>query len=144
MREQEVCWRPRETNAFAPEEPDAPHTRCFTTNTRPHLGCWQVEFSSLLLFSHSVMSDSSKPCGLQHARLPCLSPSPRACSNSVSIESVMPSSHLVLCHPFLLLPSIFPRIRAFSNESALRISWPKYWSFSFSIGPSSEYSGLTY
>ena len=54
----------------------------------------------------------------------------------------MPSNHLILCHPLLLLPSIFPSIRVFSNESALRIRWPKYWSFSFSISPSSEYSGL--
>ena len=60
----------------------------------------------------------------------------------MSIESVMPSIHLVFCHPLLLLPSIFPSIRVFSNESALHISWPKYWSFSFSISPSSEYSGL--
>ena len=60
----------------------------------------------------------------------------------MSVESVMPSNHLILCHPFLLLPSIFPSIRAFSHESALQISWPRYWSFSFSISPSSEYSGL--
>ena len=60
----------------------------------------------------------------------------------MSIESVMPSNHLVLCHPLLLLPSVFPSTRVFSNESALRITWPKYWSFSFSIGPSNEYSGL--
>ena len=60
----------------------------------------------------------------------------------VSIESVMPSNHLILCHPFLLLPSIFPSIRLFSKESALRIRWPKYWSFSFSISPSNKYSGL--
>ena len=59
-----------------------------------------------------------------------------------SIESVMPSSHLILCSPLLLLPSIFPNIRVFSNELALRIRWPKYWSFSFSISPSNEYSGL--
>ena len=59
------------------------------------------------------------------------------------IESVMPSNHLILCYPLLLLPSIFPSIRVFSNESALRIRWPKYWSFSFSISPSNEYSGLT-
>ena len=58
------------------------------------------------------------------------------------IESVMPSNHLILCCPFLLLPSIFPRIRVFSNESALRIRWPRYCSFSFSISPSNEYSGL--
>ena len=60
----------------------------------------------------------------------------------MSIASVMPSNHLILCRPLLLLPSIFPRIRVFSNESVLHIRWPKYWSFSFSISPSSKYSGL--
>ena len=58
------------------------------------------------------------------------------------IQSVMPSSHLILCHPLLFLPSIFPSIRVFSNESALHIKWPKYWTFSFSISPSNEHSGL--
>ena len=61
---------------------------------------------------------------------------------SAQIEMVMPSSHLILCHPLLLLPSIFPSIRVFSNESALRIRWLKYWSFSFSISPSNEHLGL--
>ena len=60
----------------------------------------------------------------------------------MSIESVMPFNHLTLCHPLLLPPSIFPSIRVFSNESVLGIRWPKYWSFSFSISPSNEYSGL--
>ena len=60
----------------------------------------------------------------------------------MSIESMMPSNHLILCHSLFLLPSIFPSIRVFSSESALRIRWPKYWSFIFSISPSSEYSGL--
>ena len=60
----------------------------------------------------------------------------------MSIELVMPSNHLILCHPLLLPPSIFPSIRVFSNESTLRMRWPKYWSFSFSISPSNEYSGL--
>ena len=60
----------------------------------------------------------------------------------MSIELVIPSNHLILCHPLLLLPSIFPSIRVFSNESVLCIRWPKYWSFSFSISPSNEYSGL--
>ena len=60
----------------------------------------------------------------------------------MSIESVMPSNHLILYHPLLLQPSIFPSIRVFSNESALRIRWPKFWSFSFSLSPSNEYSGL--
>ena len=60
----------------------------------------------------------------------------------MSIKSVMPSNHLILCHPLLLLPSVFPSVRVFSSESALRIRWPKYWSFSVSISPSNEYSGL--
>ena len=60
----------------------------------------------------------------------------------MSIKSLMPSNHLILCHPLLLLPSIFPNIRVFSNESALRIRWPKYWSFSSSISPSNEHPGL--
>ena len=60
----------------------------------------------------------------------------------MSIESVMPSNHLILCHPFLLLPLIFPSLRVFSNESVLWIRWSKYWSFSFNISPSNEYSGL--
>ena len=91
-------------------------------------------------FSCSVVSNSLWPHELQHTRLPCPPPSPRVCSNS-STESVMPSNHLILCRP-LLLPSIFPSIRVFSNESALRIRWPKYWSFSFSISPSKEIPGL--
>ena len=62
----------------------------------------------------------------------------------MSIEAVMPSNHLILCRPLLLLPSIFPSIRVFSNESVLCIRWPKYWSFSFSISPSNEYSGVSY
>ena len=62
----------------------------------------------------------------------------------MSTESVMPSSHLILCHPLLLLPPIFPSIRVFSNESVLRIRWPKYWSFSFNISPSNEHPGLIY
>ena len=61
----------------------------------------------------------------------------------MSIESVMPSSHLILCHPLLLLPSIFPSIRVFSNESVLCLRWPEYWSFSFRISPFNEYSGLS-
>ena len=78
-------------------------------------------------FSLSVVSDSLSPHGLQHARLPCPSPTPGAYSN---IASVMPSNYLILCHTLLLLPSIFPSIRVFSNESSLHIRWPKYWSFS--------------
>ena len=97
---------------------------------------------SSVQFIHSVMSNALRPHELQHTRPPCLSPTPGVYSKLMSIESVMPSNHLVLCHPLLLLPSIFPSIRVFSNESVLCIRWPKYWSFSFSITPSNEYSGL--
>ena len=97
---------------------------------------------SSVQFSHSVMSDSLRPHGLQHARPPCPLLTPGAYSKFMSIESVMPSSHLILCCPLLLTPSIFPSIRVFSNESVLHIKWPKYWSFSFNISPSKEYSGL--
>ena len=88
------------------------------------------------------MSDSLQPHESQHARPPCPSPTPGVHPNSMSIESVMPSNHLILCHPLLLLPSIFPSIRVFSNESALLIKWSKYWSFSFNISPSKEHPGL--
>ena len=77
---------------------------------------------------------------MQHARLPCPSPSPRAWSNSCPLSRW--SNHLILCHPLLLLPSIFPSIRVFSGESVLGSRWPKYWSFNFSISPYNEYSGL--
>ena len=87
----------------------------------------------------SVMSSSLSPHGLQHTRLPCPSPSPGACSNSCPLS---PSIHLILWCPLLLLPSIFSSIRVFFNQLALRIRWPEYWSFSFSISSSSEYSQL--
>ena len=93
-------------------------------------------------FSHSVVPNSLRPHGLYVALQATLS-----ITNSwsllklVSIKSVMPSNHHVLCLPFLLLPSIFPNIKVFSNESVLHIMWPKYWNFSFSISPSNEYSG---
>ena len=67
---------------------------------------------------------------------------PRSPPKPMSIESVMPSNHLILCRPLLLLPSVFPSIRVFSNESALCIRWPKYWSFSFNLSPSNEHPGL--
>ena len=87
------------------------------------------------------MSNSMSPHGLQHARLPSFTIYQNLLK-LMSIESVMPSNHLILCRPLLLLPSIFPSLRAFSNESALRVRWPKDWSFSFSVSPSNEYSGL--
>ena len=94
---------------------------------------------TLLLLSPSAMSDSKTP--RTAARLASLSFTiSRSLLRLVSIESVMPSNSLALCCP--LLPSIFPSIRVFSNESALCISWSKYWSFSFNISPSNEYSGL--
>ena len=84
-----------------------------------------------------------QPHGLQYARLPCPSLSPWVCSNLCSLSQwCLPSNHLMLCCPLLFLPSIFPNIRVFSNELALRIRWPKYWSFRFNISPSNEYSGL--
>ena len=90
-------------------------------------------------FSHSVVSNSATP--QTAARQASLSiTNCRSLPKPMSIESVMPSNHLVLCHPLLLLPSIFPSIRVYSNESALHIRWPKYWSFSFNISPSNEHS----
>ena len=111
------------------------HTMCSKT------GQDRLSYLSCLLFSRSVVSNFWGPHGLQHARLPCPSPCPGACSNSC-LESVMPSSHLVFCCPLLLLPPVFPSLRVFSNALALRIRWPKFWSFSFSISLSSEYSVL--
>ena len=100
---------------------------------------FSVQFSSVTQ-SCSTLCD---PHGLQHPRLPCPSLSPGVCSNSCPLNVlVMLSNYLLLCHPLFLLPSIFPSIRVFSSESALHIRWPKYWSFSFSISPSNEYSGL--
>ena len=91
------------------------------------------------------MSDSWQPHGLQHARPPYSSPTLGVYSNSCPLSwLVLPCNHLILCLPLLLLPSVFPSIRGFSSESVLLIKWPKYWSFSFSISPSSEYSGLIY
>ena len=98
-----------------------------------------VTLYPLVQFSRSVVFDSLLPHGLQHARLPCPLPTPRASSNSCPLSQWC---HPTICHPLLLLPSIFPSIRVFSNESVFRIRWPNYWSFSFSISSSNEYSGL--
>ena len=93
-------------------------------------------------FSRSVMSTLCKPmdCSTRQASLSITNS--QSLAKLMSIESVMLSNHLILCHPLLFLPSIFPSIRIFSNESVLRLRWPKYWSFSCSISPSNEYSGL--
>ena len=93
-------------------------------------------------FSHSVRPDSLWPHGLQHTRLPSPLPNSWSLFKLMFIKSEMPYNHLILCHPLLLLPSIFPSIRVFSNESVHYIRWPKYWSLNFSISPSNEYSGL--
>ena len=96
-----------------------------------------------LLFSHSVVSDSAVPWTA--ARQASLSFTISwSLLKLMSIDSVMSSNYLLLCHPLFLLPSVFPSIRVFSNKSALRIRWPKFWNFSFSISPSDEYTGLIF
>ena len=92
-------------------------------------------------FSRSVVSDSAT-LWTATRQVSLSFTSSRSLLKLMSIESVMPSNHLILCHPLLLPPSMFPSIRVFSSESVLRIRWPRYWSFSFSISPSNEYSGL--
>ena len=91
-------------------------------------------------FGRSVVSNSLRPHGLHNTRPPCPSSTPGIYPNSCPLSWWC--HPIILCHPLLLLPSIFPSIRVFSKESALRIRWPKYWSFSFNISPSNEYSGL--
>ena len=98
-------------------------------------------FLDTLLFSHSVMSDSAT-LWTAARQVPLSFTISQSVLKPMSTESMMPSNHLILCPPLLLLPSIFPSIRVFSNEWTLRIRWPKYWSFSFSIRTSNEHSGL--
>ena len=88
------------------------------------------------------MSDSLQPHRLQHAKASLSITNSWSLLKLMSIESVMPSNHLILCRPLLLTPSIFPNIRVFSNGSVLHMKWPKHWNFSFSISSSNEYSGL--
>ena len=108
------------------------------SNIEQSVECWvRIQLSSVAQL-HPTLCDSmdcSMPGFPVHHQLPEL-------IQTMSIESVMPSNHLILCRLPLLLPSIFPSIKVFSNESVLRIRWPKYWRFSFSIRPSNEYSGL--
>ena len=117
------------------------HTRFYlflsTQNLEFHLGNQRS-----VQFSRSVVSDSLRPHELQHARPPCPSPTPGVHSKFTSVKSLMPSSHVILCRPLLLLPSIPPSIRLFPNESTLCMRWPKYWSFSFSSSPSKDIPGL--
>ena len=109
------------------------------------LKCWlpstRLIFSSVQ-FTHSVVSDSLRPHEFAARQASLSITNSQRSLKLMSVESVMPSSHLILCRPLLLLPLIPPSIRVFSNESALRTRWPKYWSFSFSISPSNEYPGL--
>ena len=104
-------------------------------------GAFQSLMIDSIQFSRSVVSDSTIPWTAAHQASLSITNS-RSPPKPMTTESVMPSNHLILCHPLLLLPSIFPSIRVFSNESALHIRWPKDWSFRFSISPSSDYSGL--
>ena len=97
---------------------------------------------NLLLFICKGVFDSLQSHGLKHTRLPCPLTISQSLFKLMSTVSMMPSTHLILCRPSLLLPPVPPSIRVFSNESVLHIRWPKYWSFSFSISPSNEYSGL--
>ena len=116
------------------------HGRQFSHGTRGWgNGFWMIQFSSVQslscvqLFATPGTKAGQASLSITNSRSP---PKP------MSIESVMPSNHLILCRPLLLLPSIFSSIRVFSNESALPIRWPKHWSFSFSISPSNDHSGL--
>ena len=105
---------------------------CRLTGLRGHI-------SSVQLLSHVRLL--ATPCSAACQAFLSIT-NPQSLLKLMSIELVMPSNHLILCRPFLLLPSIFPSIRVFSNESALRIRWPKYWSFSFNISPSNKHPGL--
>ena len=113
------------------------HSKCDLGTSSMGVAWKLIQFSSVQLLSHVQLFATPWMVACQASL---------SITNSlsllklISIELVMPSNHLVLCHPLLLLPAIFPSIRVFSNESALRVRWPKYWSFSFNISPSSEYS----
>ena len=101
----------------------------------------KINFLTSVQFSRSVVSDSAMPWTTA-CRASLSNTNSRSLPKLMPIESVMPSKHLILCHPPLLPPSVFPSIRVFSNESALHIRRPKYWSFSFNISPSNEHPGL--
>ena len=124
MDEEQVTrsWRSNKDTSAGPS--DQPELLQFSSvQSLSHVRLFAIPWTAACLASLSI-TNSRRP------------PKP------MSIESVMPSNHLILCHPLLLPPSIFPNIRVFSNESVLRIRWPKYWSFCFNISPSNEYSGF--
>ena len=139
-----------------PVSPSLPCQPCVITNVLSVCLFWAFPMNRSVPFFVWLFSCSITLCGshgLQHASLLCPQLSPRVCSKLTSTESVIPSNHLILCCPLLLLPSVFSSIRVFTNEHPglisfrmnwldLPIRWPKYWSFSFSISPSIEYSGL--
>ena len=122
----DTCWGLRETQSCWRNRP--------ITNSICYVVC-------SVQFSRSVMSKSATPWTAARQGSLFFTNS-WSLGKLMSIELVIPSNHLILCHPLLLLPSSFPSNRVFSNESVLHISWPKYWRFNFSISPSSEYSGL--
>ena len=117
-----LCWE--NWTAARKMKLDCYLTPCIKLNQNGLNACSYV--SASVQFSRSVVSGSLRPHGLQLVRLPCPSTNSRSLLKLMSIESVMPSNHLSLCHPLLLLPSIFPSIRVFSNESVLHIRWPKH------------------
>ena len=143
----ENLWRKR--NFLLPEMPFLPSSTMLGTSSWAVFSLWNtvmfwiltasVQFSLVQLLSHVQLFATPWTAACQ---VPLSVTNSRHSPKLVSIESVMPPSHLILCHPLSLLPSIFPSIRVFSSEPALRMRWPKYWSFSFSISPSKEHPGL--
>ena len=131
-----VSWRPEHLNKVISWKVYLWWNSIYTNRFPCLLSEHSVQFSCL------VVSNFLWCHGLQHGQASLSITNSQRLLKLMSTKLVMPSNHLILCHPLLLPPSIFPRIRVFSNESALLIRWPKYWSFSFSISPSSEYSGL--
>ena len=130
------CPHPHESLCLAPDSSLCSSGQ-FTQMTRKVSS--KAQFSSVQSLSHVRLFVT--PWTIAHQASLSITNSQSLCK-LISIELVMPSNHLILCHPLLLLPSIFLSIRVFSNESVLRIRWPKCWSFSFNISPSNEYSGL--
>ena len=108
----------------------------------PQVGPYVALRMKICCCCKSVLSDSLRPQGLQHGQASLSFTISRSLLKLMSIELVMPSNHLILCCPLLLLPSVFPSIRVFFNELSLCTRWPNYWSFNFSISPSNKYSGL--
>ena len=118
------------------------HRECRNKDTETLLACFPEMISSVSQFSRSVRPFATPWTAARQASLSIINS--QSLLKLMSVESVMPSNHLILCCPLLFLPSIFPNIRVFSKESVLCIRWPKYWSFSFSISPSNGYSGLIF